>query len=455
LGSISPNPITINEHTGDATVTWQTVDASGFGYLTFYPNDSCEIKCLQPTTIKVPVIQTNGTIIGDTTLCLNQQTIYKLPQWPTTDFQWEVIGNTNNSIAIVLPTDQRNEVAITPLQYGTFTLRATYQNTLLNCGGTATLRFTVAPPVAIEGPDFLCQGANGYFATVTGIATPWVLTNSSGTVIRQISSSASFSYTFTNAGTYTLTAAANATCPDLQHIIKVFPVPVPPVVMVEVANPSTGNVANVAATNFTICLCKECNFNQLEIHSIHVVDDPFCHSDVALAITSNDNVTVSFSQLDNILAVTPSSFVVPANVATVIPLTLIPYSTTWTNPISLVITAVNDRGEKCTRTILLTVPPCYDSPVWQASKIAPHQATLVLAPNPAQEQVTLTYSHVEADSTLALYDLLGRKMGQYPVATAAGSMTLSTSGYPAGVYIVVVSGPLGIQMQQKLIINTK
>jgi hypothetical protein len=36
-----------------------------------------------------------------------------------------------------------------------------------------------------------------------------------------------------------------------------------------------------------------------------------------------------------------------------------------------------------------------------------------------------------------------------------GSMVLSTSGYPAGIYIVVVSNAAGNQWQQKLIIDRK
>jgi hypothetical protein len=44
-------------------------------------------------------------------------------------------------------------------------------------------------------------------------------------------------------------------------------------------------------------------------------------------------------------------------------------------------------------------------------------------------------------------------MANYALDTNAGSMVLSTSGYPAGIYIVVVSNAAGNQWQQKLIIE--
>lgn len=124
----------VNPDTGAATVTWNHIDQSGFGYLTFNPS-KCELSCLLPTTIKVPVIQTIGTIVGDVNVCLEDQNIYKLPQWPTTDFHWEVVDNVDNSLAILISSDQRNEVVVQPLVTGTITLRCTYFNTLLGCGG--------------------------------------------------------------------------------------------------------------------------------------------------------------------------------------------------------------------------------------------------------------------------------------------------------------------------------
>lgn len=59
---------------GDLSVLWNNVDSSGFGYVTFNPVD-CDVKCYNPTTIRVPVIMTQGVINGPTEICSDQATI--------------------------------------------------------------------------------------------------------------------------------------------------------------------------------------------------------------------------------------------------------------------------------------------------------------------------------------------------------------------------------------------
>jgi hypothetical protein len=49
------------------------------------------------------------------------------------------------------------------------------------------------------------------------------------------------------------------------------------------------------------------------------------------------------------------------------------------------------------------------------------------------------------------YDLVGRNMGEYPLSVASTSITLNTSSYPNGVYIVVLRSASGVLYQQKLI----
>ena len=224
LGGVITN---INQQNGDVTVNWNHTDASGFGYVTFSPNE-CGLACLLPTTIKIPVIQTNGSIQGNTHICLNNQGRYTLPQWPTTDFQWEIVGNTNNNLAIVIPTDQRNEVIIQPLVTGILTLRVTYLNTLLNCGGTATLTIMV-DSFNIEGFSSACVNTTNHYNLSQGMSSNWTLTNSSNTIIDSLTNSNSYSYNFTQAGTYVLSVTGSAQCQGSQRIITVLDPPAPPV----------------------------------------------------------------------------------------------------------------------------------------------------------------------------------------------------------------------------------
>lgn len=219
----------LSEAGGNVEIIWDNVDNSGFGYVTFDPS-GCDLPCLIPTTIKIPVIQSQGTIVGDAEVCYGNQGRYKLPQWPTTDFQWEIVGNVANSLADVILTDQRNEVIITPHVDGVLTLRATYMNTLLECGGAAEFTITVTKPINFEGENILCKGTNSSFYTEYGNLTNWTLTNATGTVISTATNTSEFNYTYNTVGNFTITAgnASGTSCPSMQKNISVLALPSAP-----------------------------------------------------------------------------------------------------------------------------------------------------------------------------------------------------------------------------------
>jgi len=205
------------------SINWDVVDSSGFGYLTFDPLN-CDVPCYTPTTIKVPVIQKHGTIVGNPTLCLGEQEKYHLPQWPSTDFHWEIVGNTANNLANVFPTDQRNEVVVESLHTGTFTLRATYTNTLLGCGGIAEFTITVGSSI-IEGPAEVCLG-NSVTYTSDSVADWWI-TDSLGIQIFSQNNTNTITYTFNSqqsTGIY-FVHLNSPTCGLGMKTIQVFPQP--------------------------------------------------------------------------------------------------------------------------------------------------------------------------------------------------------------------------------------
>lgn len=215
----------MNHETGDIIVNWNHVDENGFGYVSFFPSN-CRLPCLMPSSIKIPVIQSKGTITGNTNLCQGSQGRYKLPQWPTTDFHWEIVGNVNDNLAHVILTDQRNEVIIEPLTSGTITLRATYQNTLLNCGGTASFTIHVSKPINIEGETILCQYTTGNYGSSTEV--DWTLKDSSGATIDTLSATNQYSYTFNAAGNYTISANGSNACGIIEKNITVIAQPQSP-----------------------------------------------------------------------------------------------------------------------------------------------------------------------------------------------------------------------------------
>lgn len=200
----------IDDTPGSIQIQWNQVDSSGFGYVTFTPGN-CNVECTEPTTIKVPVIQTNGVIQGANTICSGKQLSYSLPQWPSTDIIWSIQDAGGGLLVDVVPTDQRNEVVLNVLSgSGTFTLVAQYQNTLLGCGGSAELQITVAPQLLINEVSTLCTGTNHTFTNSEGISVNWQLYKNTSLIAS--ATGTTFSYTFTQSGNYEIKASTANYC---------------------------------------------------------------------------------------------------------------------------------------------------------------------------------------------------------------------------------------------------
>ena len=220
----------IDETNGDVTVTWTDVDSSGFGYVTFYP-DKCRLDCLLPSTIKIPVIKQKGTIVGSATLCQGQQSIYKLPQWPTTDFEWEIEGDPLHLTALIVYTDQRNEIVVTALRSGTIVLRAAYQNTLLHCGGMAEFTITISKTNTIVGNNTVCQGSTETYSNDNGDTLQWSVIRNGVTVASATGSA--ITYTFLTTGNYIITATGTGICSNTSMGVAVVGTPPMPAIAPE------------------------------------------------------------------------------------------------------------------------------------------------------------------------------------------------------------------------------
>ena len=202
-------------------VVWDNVDSTGFGYVTF-DGSACHLDC-SAVTIKVPVVQAVGTIVGDAVVCAYSQYRYKLPQWPTTDFVWSVVdpGGTG---ATFINTDQRNEVIVQTGSAGDITLRCTYQNTMLKCGGSAEFNIHIRDMGVVSGPKAICQYTSATYTMNNGYIANWTLRRPNNTTATGTGNS--FTSTFNIPGNYTLTVTGNNFCQPAQpYIIRVDEIP--------------------------------------------------------------------------------------------------------------------------------------------------------------------------------------------------------------------------------------
>lgn len=200
-------------------VIWDQVDDEGFGFVSYRSECSCPFW----TTIKIPVVKVKGKIVGDQTLCVNEQGLYSLPQWPSTDFVWTLVSSTSTNLVYL---DQRNQVIVDALAPGIYTLQCNYTNTLLGCKGYADIRITVVAGTVITGPDAFCSGTNSTYQTTGGSSVQWELRKNNAVVAS--STGVSFTYAFPTGGVYSLTATVAGGCAGQPKVINVTQTPSTP-----------------------------------------------------------------------------------------------------------------------------------------------------------------------------------------------------------------------------------
>lgn len=150
----------ISSDNNKAVILWNHIDESGFG--TVLAN--CDEGCL--SIIQVPVIQDIGFITGSNAICEGVQYLYRLPQWPTTDFKWSL--DDGGTGATLIQNNQRNEIIVETDQPGTLILYCSYSNTLLGCGGNAEITLTVVPNLTIAPTTPICVNASQNYQFLSG-----------------------------------------------------------------------------------------------------------------------------------------------------------------------------------------------------------------------------------------------------------------------------------------------
>jgi hypothetical protein len=197
--------------TNQVAVLWNNVDDSGFGYL-YASSPNC-LKCVLP--VKIPVVKQNGTIVGDEIICTKSQSTYRLPQWPSTVYNWSIENNVTD--ALLINNDTGNEVIVNSGSSGEIALICTYFNTLLNCGGTAKFIIQVIYPITFSGEEEACVGnsyhynaLDDYGATIPTI--DWTITGPDN--FSQSGTTGSFDFSFPTIGIYyiSLTTSNSNSC---------------------------------------------------------------------------------------------------------------------------------------------------------------------------------------------------------------------------------------------------
>ena len=211
-----------NQDGYNVTVIWDNIDESGFGTLIMQPEDEECGKCT--ATLKIPVVQTQGTIKGPSTICIGNQSLFSLPQWPTTDFEWHIEDVTGDGELVW--NNQRNEIIIEAIKPGEVILSCEYYNTLLGCGGMAEMIIKILPEVYLSPTDFVCIGNSQNFqfldATSNPVSVNYAVYEPNNSTPILMGTNSQFNLTPTVVGFYTVDITSPNVCATIPMEIKVI-----------------------------------------------------------------------------------------------------------------------------------------------------------------------------------------------------------------------------------------
>jgi hypothetical protein len=196
------------------TITWDSVGASGFGYVTATPFD-CG-ACLSPVTVKIPVITHSAPINGPTTICANNATYYTIPLWPGGRYTWSVVNGSPSPAVSFLSANNEYRLVLKDTSYGSFTLKVHYTDSIAGCIDSSFIVVTVAHKVTDSAsPAIGCTGNAVIFTLSDSAVSKWVIVDPNGVADTLAGAMVnSITYTPTIAGDYVITVTNPNVCID-------------------------------------------------------------------------------------------------------------------------------------------------------------------------------------------------------------------------------------------------
>ena len=194
--------------TNSLTVMWDDID-NGYGYIALN-GPACEQQaCPYLTYLPIPVISDNAEIQGPDIVCVDDIVYFELPQWASTAYTWSI---TPTSGVEQLFSGHPHKFLLNFQSQGTYTINCNYNCAFLECGGAAqTKTIIVKKPFVIVSPNEACENNSVTFTTDnTNEIYSWTIYSNGTAIYTQTASS--ISYTFSNAGTYTVEASNQNFC---------------------------------------------------------------------------------------------------------------------------------------------------------------------------------------------------------------------------------------------------
>ena len=215
--------IVAGQTTNEITVLWNDID-DGYGYLALDGDHCYEQSCPYLTYLPIPVMTDEVDIAGPEVICKGDIVYFELPQWASTEYTWTVASMTGVTIFEELIPHKLMVRFNVP---GTYTINASYVCEFLGCSGIAHQKtVVVSDPLAIIAEPDACVGESVDFATdgdPSETFTWIILDDNLNTVYTAVSNQ--ITYTFNNAGSYSIFAENSNYCQQAEKTIIIHALP--------------------------------------------------------------------------------------------------------------------------------------------------------------------------------------------------------------------------------------
>lgn len=134
----------------------------------------CNTVCTDTSWVYIPIVAANGTISGPAKVCPGDCEYYSLPLFSGATYHWSLRG----SCGILQDSTCCEKVRICWPSYlfqCNDTLSVTYYDSILHCGGTASMIIRLRPKLDIQGDALVCANVISTYYSLGGISCNWYI----------------------------------------------------------------------------------------------------------------------------------------------------------------------------------------------------------------------------------------------------------------------------------------
>lgn len=218
------------QNSPQVTVQWDSPQ-DGYGIIGIDGSLCGDNACTAMLSKKIPIIEDNIRIKGQTVACVDEAVIFSIPLYGSTEYDWAITPNTGVSAVQVNGANEQMYIFTQP---GDYHITVSYKCEFLECGEFTSEAFTITvkPKLAITGKERICISNPCDLATTTTAPSDWTIydMDNANQVVATYASTANMVHTFTNTGKYLVTAVNGNYCREATFVLTVVDAPPVPTI---------------------------------------------------------------------------------------------------------------------------------------------------------------------------------------------------------------------------------